>query len=369
MTVTAARHAVNTAALARDRVALVALGASLPATIAYAYERHRAGAYAHALEGSGDAALGELAVAAASMPPSAAVLAADGAGLHLLLGDPARAIASIAGAARSDLPFDTFGRDVLLAATREAPSEWRRAARAAALVRHPRAALVALGAAFNAMGDRRAYRVALAATGLLTALVALLALPTLLVDGGSPVAGVTAPSFAAPPSVVVVPNRPPQPRPRRRDAVPPLFFGGQATLVSGSSQQPAPLEPPGRPRAVGPRPVAPPAPAPSPSPSPAPAPAPQPSPQPVPPPVSLAVAPAAPAPAAPAPQPKAGKGKGKAKGHAKQEARAAAAAASPPRAAAPAPKAQPPATAEPPGQAKDDKHDKSDKQDKDKGKD
>ena len=42
MTVTAARHAVNAAALARDRVALVALDASLPATTAFAYERHRA---------------------------------------------------------------------------------------------------------------------------------------------------------------------------------------------------------------------------------------------------------------------------------------------------------------------------------------
>ncbi len=182
MTVTAARHAVSAAALARDRVALVALGASLPATTAFAYERHRARAYAHALADSGDSALGELAVGAAAMPPSASVLAADGAELHLLLGNPARSIAPIALAAR-----------------------------AAALVRHPRAALVALGAAFDAMGDRRAYRVALATTGLLTALVALLALPTLLVDGGTPVAGVTAPSFAAPPAVVLVPRRPAPP--------------------------------------------------------------------------------------------------------------------------------------------------------------
>ena len=154
MTVTAARDAVSAAALAGDRVALVALGASLPATTAFAYERHRARAYAHALEDSGDAALGELAVGAAAMPPSAAVLAADGAGLHLLLGDPARSIAAIGLAARTDVPFDDFGRAVLLASTRAAPGEWRRAARAAALVRHPRAGLVALGAAFNAMGDR-----------------------------------------------------------------------------------------------------------------------------------------------------------------------------------------------------------------------
>src|SRR5687767_987836 len=160
MTVDGARNAVNTAALARDRVALVALGASLPATTAFAYERHRARAYAHALEDSGDAALGELAVGAAAMPPSAAVLAADGAGLHLLLGDPARSIAAIGLAAQTDVPFDDFGRAVLLASTRAAPGEWLGAAKAAALVRHPRAALVALGAAFDAMGDRRTYRIA-----------------------------------------------------------------------------------------------------------------------------------------------------------------------------------------------------------------
>jgi hypothetical protein len=360
LTVAAARHAVNTAALARDRVALVALGASLPATTAYAYERHRARAYAHAIEASGDAALGELAVAAASMPPAAAVLAADGAALHLLLGDPARSIASIALAARSDVRFDDFGRDVLLAASREAPSEWRRTARAAALVRHPRAALVAVSAAFDAMGDRRAYRVALAATGLLTALFALLALPTLLVDGGTPVAGVTAPSFAVPPSVVVVPNRTPPPRRRARapDALVPTSVSAQATLVSATPQPTAAVPPrPGRPRAARPVPVAP---APSPSPAPTPAPSPEPAPEPDPPPVALAVAP--PAPASAAPQPKTNRGK--AKGHAKQAAKAAAAAAATPaQTAPPAVEAQPPATSEPPGQAKDDKE-KKDKKDK-----
>lgn len=369
MTVAAARHAVNTAALARDRVALVALGASLPATTAYAYERHRARAYAHAIDASGDAALGELAVAAASMPPPAAVLAADGAALHLLLGDPARSIASIALAARSDVQFDDFGRNVLLAASREAPSEWRRTARAAALVRHPRAALVAVSAAFDAMGDRRAYRIALAATGLLTALLALLALPTLLVDGGTPLAGVTSPSFAVPPSVVVVPT--PTPPPRRRtqapDAVVPPSVPAQATLVSATAEPSATptSTPPGRPRAVRPGAGTPtPTPSPSPSPAPAPAPSPEPAPAPEPPPVALAVAPPAPA-AAPAPaQPKANKGN--AKGHAKQTAKAAAAAAAAPtpsQTAPPAAEAQPPATSEPPGQAKDDK-DKKDKQDK-----
>jgi hypothetical protein len=360
MTVAAARHAVNAAALARDRVALVALGASLPATMAYAYERHRARAYAHALEASADPALGELAVAAASLPPPAGVLAADGAALHLLLGDPARSIASIALAARSDIRFDQFGRDVLLAATREAPSEWRRAARTAALVGHPRAAMVAASAAFDALGDRGTYRVALATTGLLTALVALLALPTLLVDGSAPVAGVTAPSFAVPPSVVVVPARTPPPpsrRPRPPDAAAPASAAVQATLVR-AAPQPLPLVPPGRPRAARPGPVAR-----VPSPSPGPQPSPEPAPQPEPPPVVLAVAPAAPAPAAAAPQPKAGKGE--AKGHAKKAARAAAAAAASPQpAAAPAPETPPVPTSEPPGQAKHDKPDKNDKEDK-----
>jgi hypothetical protein len=360
LTVAAARHAVNNAALARDRVALVALGASLPATTAYAYERHRARAYAHALEASGDAALGELAVAAATMPPPAAVLAADGAAVHLLLGDPARSIGSIALAARNDVQFDDFGRDVLLAATREAPLEWRRAARAAALVRHPRAAFVALSAAFDAMGDRRPYRIALAATGLLTALFALLALPTLLVDGGTPVAGVTAPRFDVPPSVVVVPSRTPPPRQRTQqpDTVVPTSVIARATLVSATPQSAA-SPPPGRPRAARPRPAS--SPASTPTPSPAPGPGPQPAPQPEPPSVSLAAAPAA-APAAPAASPPQAKN-GKAKGHAKKAAKAAAAAA-PAQSAAPPPETQPPASSEPPGQAKDDKGDKHDKQDK-----
>ena len=357
---------MNAAALARDRVALVALGASLPATTAYAYERHRARAYAHALDLSGDAALGELAVAAASMPPPAAVLAADRAGLQLLLGEPARSIASISLAARTAVQLDDFGRDVLLAATREAPSEWRRAAQAAALIRHPRAALVAGSAAFNALGDRRAYRVAVAATGLVTALVALLALPALLVDGGAPIAGVTAPSFSVPPSVVVVPARAPRSprRPRPRDAGVPASVGGQATLVSATPQPSEVGPPPGRPRAVRPGPGV--APTPSPSP-PGPQPSPQPAPQPEPPTVALAAAPAPaaapPAPAATPPQPKANQGNGKAKGHAKQATKAAPKPAAPPQPAAPAPEPQPAASSEAPGQEKD-KSDKPDKKDK-----
>jgi len=360
MTVAAARHAVNSAALARDRLALVALGASLPATTAYAYERHRARAYARALEESGDAALGELAIAAASMPPSAAKLAADGAAVHLLLGDPARSISSIALAAQNDAQLDGFGRDILLAATREAPSEWRRAAQAAALVRHPRAAVVALSAAFDAMGDRRIYRGAVAATALATALFALLALPTLLVDDGNPIAGVTSPSFDVPPSVVVVPS--PTTPPRRRnqpspdDAAPLAPAQPGAILVSADPSAPPATPPPGRPRAARPSPNTP-TPTPTPTPSPTPQPTPQPAPEPEPP-VVLAVAP--PAAPAPAPAPAAKPKHGKAKGHAKKAEKAAAPAAAP-QPAAPAPATEAPPTSEPPGQAKDDKHEKKDK--------
>ena len=66
MEVATARHAVNAAALSRDRLALVEAAASLPATIAFSYERHRARAYANALGGSGAAALAELNLAAVS---------------------------------------------------------------------------------------------------------------------------------------------------------------------------------------------------------------------------------------------------------------------------------------------------------------
>ena len=238
------------------------------------------------------------------------------------------------------------------------------------------------------MGDRKAYRVALATTGLLTALVALLALPTLLVDGGTSVAGVTAPSFAAPPSVVVVPDRPraaaarPQ-NPGRRDPavrrepgdarerrpqrnllrLQPGRRAVRARCAPGLLPQPL--------RRLRPRPHR----RRSRRPQPAPQPTPQPTPQPEPPTVSLAVARRRqPPPPRHLPQPKANNGKGKAKGHAKQAAKAAAAAAAPsaptppkshgkpvakapapaaapPQPTAPAPEAQQPASTEPPGQA------------------
>ena len=137
---------MNEAALARDRTALVALAASIPAIQAFAYERWRARAFAHALDGAGDAALAELSLAAAAEPPSAATLAADSAQLHLLLGDPARAVVALEGAARVADGLDPHAGAVLVAAIREAPAAWFRGARAAVLARSPRTTLATLGA-------------------------------------------------------------------------------------------------------------------------------------------------------------------------------------------------------------------------------
>jgi hypothetical protein len=356
-----ARHAVNAAALARDRVALVGTVAWLPVTMAFSYERHRARAFANALEGSGDAALAELNLGALSLPPSAAVRAADAAALQLLLGDPARAITTLSVAARSDPGFDDFGRDVLLAAIREAPSEWRRAAGTAVLARHPRAAVVAAGAAVDSLGDLHGYRVGLATAGLATALVALLALPAVFIDGAAPDRGVTAPSYAAPPSVVVVPERALRPL-RPPDRAEPTAPTSQpsATLVS-ATPQPGRFalqnRHPARPTFARPAPVAP-VPKPTPAPTPGPPAAPVPAPQPA---AALAVASATPAPAITEPKPK---NKGKAKGHAK---RAEKAAAPQPAAPAPAPETEPAAASEPPGHEKQDDKDKDkDKKDKQK---
>lgn len=364
MELATARHAVNAAALARDRVALVGTVAWLPVTMAFAYERHRARAYANALEGSGDAARAELNLGTLSLPPSAAVLAADAAALDLLLGDPARAITALSVAARSGLGFDDFGRNVLVVAIHEAPSEWRRAAGAAVLARHPRGALVAASAAFESLGDLRGYRVGLATAGLATAVVALLALPAVLVEGLAPGRGVTAPSFAAPPSVVVVPERALRPT-RPPDGVEPTSATSQpsATLVR-ATQQPGRFalqnRQPARPDVAQPAPTLPvPAPAPAPVPAPAPAPAPPPAPAPAPQPTALAIASPTPAPAATDPKPK----KAKAKGHAKRAEKPAAA--PQPAAPAPAPETEPAAASEPPGH---EKHDDKDKDSKDKQK-
>ena len=237
MTVTAARHAVNAAALARDRVALVALGASLPATTAYSYERHRAralrarprglerrGAWSAGRRRRLDASLRGRAGSRRGRPPSSA----------------RRLPRSSIALAASEAFRSTASAGPSCSLRRAQRRRSGAAPAAAALVRHPRVALVALGAAFNAMGDRRSYRLALAATGLLTALVCTARAADLLVDGSTSVAGVTAPSFAAPPSVVVVPSRPRPPQRSespRLGPVPPASVGTSATLVSVSSTQ------------------------------------------------------------------------------------------------------------------------------------
>jgi hypothetical protein len=306
-----ARLAVNEAALARDRTALVALAASMPAIQAFAYERRRARAFAHALDGAGDAALAELSLAAAAAPPSAATLAADSAQLHLLLGDPARAVVALEGAARVAEGLDPHAGAVLVAAIREAPAAWFRGTRAAVLARSPRTTLAALGAAFDTVADRTVFRAGVAGAALAAAVLSFFTLPTVFFDGTSaaPRSGVTTPRSSAPPDVVVadVPlpaasghATPERTRPTRPEA-------SAATLVSVRTTQPAAdaLEeeqqpPPGRPRASRPAPAAPqpPAPAPEPSPAPPPTPAPAPAATPVEVPVASAAA-AAPAAAPP----------------------------------------------------------------------
>jgi hypothetical protein len=326
---TEARRAVNEAALARDRTALVAVAASMPVTQAFAYERRRARAYAHALDGKPDFALAELSLAAAAEPPSAATLAADSAQLHLLLGDPARAVLSLEGAARVEHALDPHAGAVLVAAIREAPAAWFRGTLAAFRSGSLRTTAATLGAAFDTVADRTVFRAGIAGAALVAAVVSFFTLPNHFFEGTSaaPRAGVTAPRAALPPEVVVAqvpeartPAAPPGPDRATRDRTSPAaVVGGSATLVgfdvtdpaqsTAADEQPSP----GRPRASrpAPRPTAPPTPAPAPEPAPAPAPA-----APAPPAVDLpvaAAAPAAPAPAAAPPAPTESK-KTKAKG-------------------------------------------------------
>jgi hypothetical protein len=328
---TEARRAVNEAALARDRTALVAVAASLPVTQAFAYERRRARAYAHALDGNPDFALAELSLAAAAEPPSAATLAADSAQLHLLLGDPARAVLSLEGAARVEHALDPHAGAVLVAAIHEAPAAWFRGMLAAFRSGSLRTTAATLGAAFDTVADRTVFRAGIAGAALVAAVVSFFTLPNHFFEGTSaaPHAGVTAPRAALPPEVVVaeVPEAgtPAAPGPDRATpdrTSPAADVGGSATLVgfdvtdpaqsTAADQQPSP----GQPRASrpAPRPTAPPTPAPpaaAPEPTPAPAP-----PAPAPPAVDLpvaAAAPAAPAPAAAPPAPSERK-KSKAKG-------------------------------------------------------
>ena len=109
METAAARAAVNEAALARDPVALLAAAVAMPATEAFAYERHRARSYAHALTGAEEAALAELALATTAAASAGVwTLASDSAHLHLLIEEnlppvvaaaPLGARALVAGAA------------------------------------------------------------------------------------------------------------------------------------------------------------------------------------------------------------------------------------------------------------------------------
>ena len=236
METTAARAAVNEAALARDPVALLAVAVAMPATEAFFYERHRARAYAHALSGADDAALAELALARAAAPAGLTTLASDAAHVHLLLGESLPAAA----------PAGPLGARALIA-----------------------------GAA------------------LATAVVAFLALPGALFDEepSEQASGVTAPGARTPPTVVVAdlpeprraaPGRPVQAAPRTAPRP-----RSTATLVSSRVQPEAAAASPGRPRTLRPQrptppaaPVTPPAPAPAPTPPAAPAPAPAPSPGP-----------------------------------------------------------------------------------------
>lgn len=362
MNATEARLAVNEAGLARDRTALVAVAAAMPATQAFAYERRRARAYAHALDGNPDFALAELSLAAAAEPPSAATLAADSAQLHLLLGDPARAVLSLEGAARVEHALDPHAGAVLVAAIHEAPAAWFRGTSAAFRSRSVRTTAATLAAAFDTVADRTVFRAVIAGAALAAAVVSFFTLPNHFFEGTSaaPRSGVTAPRAALPPEVVVaeVPevSTPAAPGPDRATpgrTNPSGVVGGSATLVgfdvTGPSSSDAPeQEPsPGRPRASRPAPRPTPAPAPAPEPTPTPAtPAP---PAPAPPAVDLPVA-SAPASAAPAraasrppapAEPKKAKARGKEHAQGQQKKREE-------PAATPAPAAPPaPAVAEP----------------------
>jgi len=364
---TEARLAVNEAALARDRTALVAVAAAMPATQAFAYERRRARAYAHALDGNPDFALAELSLAAAAEPPSAATLAADSAQLHLLLGDPARAVLSLEGAARVEHALDPHAGAVLVAAIHEAPTAWFRGASAAFRSRSVRTTAATLAAAFDTVADRTVFRAVIASAALAAAVVSFFTLPNHFFEGTSaaPRSGVTAPRAALPPEVVVAevpevstPAAPGLDRATPDRTNPSAVVGGSATLVgfdvtgpsspdASTEQQPSP----GRPRASRPAPRPTPAPAPAPEPTPTPA-----TPAPAPPagdlPVASAPASAAPAPAASPPsaptESKKAKARGKEHAHGQQKKReepaATPAPAAPPAPAVAAPAPTPAAT-------------------------
>lgn len=85
--VAAARAAVNQAALVRDEEELRRIADSLPPLTAFGYERHRARAFANAIRGARDSAVGELCLGVAACPPAASTFVADSAQLRLLGGE------------------------------------------------------------------------------------------------------------------------------------------------------------------------------------------------------------------------------------------------------------------------------------------
>jgi hypothetical protein len=281
-----------------DPEALRSFADSLPSTEAYAYERHRARAFALALTGAADAALTTLNLAAAAEPPAAGMLAEDAAQLHVLLGNVPRALAALQLAVRSNLPLGAPA-ELLAQSMRVSPAHWRLAVAVGAAA-GPRSLAAVAGVGLATLSDRAPFRVGVALLGLATVVVALLGLPALLnkPERGRP--GVTAPSAAAGPphDVVVVTPSPPATRRERVVRTTPRPVTERATgLISVAAAPPrsAPrTATPATPRAPQPAP-APPAASPPPAvPQPAPAPAPPPQ-------ASLATAPAAASAAPPAP--------------------------------------------------------------------
>jgi hypothetical protein len=91
-----------------------------------AYHRHRLRAFALACEGGVRSALAELDRGASwAVPPS--LVAVDVARIHLLAGDPGRALAALRGLARIDAPCPVGTASVLAASVKARPSLWREA--------------------------------------------------------------------------------------------------------------------------------------------------------------------------------------------------------------------------------------------------
>jgi hypothetical protein len=298
------RAEIGRLARAGDPEALRAFADALPSTEAYAYERHRARAFALALTGATDSARTSLNLAAAAEPPTTGMLAEDTAQLHLLLGDVPGTLAALELALGSELPLQEPA-SLLAQAVRVAPAEWRRAA-SLAVTAGPRSVAAVAGASIEAYSDRGPFRVGVLLAGLATVVVVLLGLPALLSDGPErEPPGVTAPEATAQPHDVVVAAPPPRsvrPLPSaasRRSPAPPASRAPRLVAATSAPARPSPRE--------APRPV--PSPEEPASPPPAPtAPAPAPAPAPPAPAAAEAALAAVPAPAAaPPPAPAAAK--------------------------------------------------------------